>query len=57
MREGAPVEAFAFEELGEQVAFLADNLRAVMNQEPNASVAQVLPCYEVLDRIERALGG
>ena len=25
-------------------------------REPNASVAQVLPCYEVLDRLERQLG-
>jgi 2-hydroxy-4-carboxymuconate semialdehyde hemiacetal dehydrogenase len=24
-------------------------------REPNASVAQVLPCYEVLDRLERQL--
>ncbi|MCX8098630.1 MAG: Gfo/Idh/MocA family oxidoreductase [Casimicrobiaceae bacterium] len=26
-------------------------------REPNASVAQVLPCYEVLDRLERQLAG
>lgn len=26
-------------------------------REPNASVAQVLPCYEVLDQLERQLGG
>jgi 2-hydroxy-4-carboxymuconate semialdehyde hemiacetal dehydrogenase len=25
-------------------------------REPNASVGQVLPCYEVLDRLERQLG-
>jgi 2-hydroxy-4-carboxymuconate semialdehyde hemiacetal dehydrogenase len=25
------------------------------NREPNASVAQVLPCYEVLDQLERQL--
>ena len=24
-------------------------------REPNASVAQVLPCYEVLDRLEKQL--
>jgi 2-hydroxy-4-carboxymuconate semialdehyde hemiacetal dehydrogenase len=27
------------------------------DREPNGSVAQVLPCYEVLDRLERQLGG
>jgi 2-hydroxy-4-carboxymuconate semialdehyde hemiacetal dehydrogenase len=25
------------------------------NREPNASAAQVLPCYEVLDRLARQL--
>ncbi len=29
----------------------------VDGREPNASVASVLPCYEVLDRIEQALAG
>jgi 2-hydroxy-4-carboxymuconate semialdehyde hemiacetal dehydrogenase len=26
-------------------------------REPNASVAQVLPCYRTLDRLERQLAG
>ena len=26
------------------------------NREPNASVAQVLPCYRVLDDLERRMG-
>ena len=25
-------------------------------REPNASVAQVLPCYQVLDELERRMG-
>jgi 2-hydroxy-4-carboxymuconate semialdehyde hemiacetal dehydrogenase len=25
-------------------------------REPNASVAQVLPCYQVLDQLEKQLG-
>jgi DNA helicase II / ATP-dependent DNA helicase PcrA len=39
VRSGAPVEAFHFEDTGEEVAFLAENLRSVMAREPNASVA------------------
>lgn len=38
-RSGAPVEAFAFGEHGEEIAFLADALRALMAREPNANVA------------------
>jgi 2-hydroxy-4-carboxymuconate semialdehyde hemiacetal dehydrogenase len=26
-------------------------------RQPNASVAQVLPCYEVMDKLERQLNG
>lgn len=39
VRSGAPVEAFHFEDTGEEIAFLAENLRSVMGREPNASVA------------------
>ncbi|MFZ9888409.1 MAG: 3'-5' exonuclease, partial [Myxococcota bacterium] len=39
VRSGAPVEAFHFDDTGEEIAFLAANLRSVMAREPNASVA------------------
>jgi DNA helicase-2/ATP-dependent DNA helicase PcrA len=39
VRSGAPVEAFAFDDTGEEIAFLAENLRSVMGREPRASVA------------------
>lgn len=39
VRTGAPVEAFSFADLGEEVAFLAENLRSLMAREPQASVA------------------
>ncbi|MCP4500609.1 MAG: ATP-binding domain-containing protein [Deltaproteobacteria bacterium] len=39
VREGAEVDVFAFDEVGEEVAFLADALRALMGREPNANVA------------------
>ena len=38
-RSGAPVDVFAFDEAGEALSFLADNLRSVMGREPQASVA------------------
>jgi DNA helicase-2/ATP-dependent DNA helicase PcrA len=59
VRHGADVEVFAFPELGEEVAFLADALRAVMNREPNASVALLTRYperaaffYELLEKAE-----
>jgi DNA helicase-2/ATP-dependent DNA helicase PcrA len=42
VRNGAPVEIFAFVDTGEEVAFLADNLRALMGREPQASCAVLL---------------
>lgn len=39
VRSGAPVELFAFAEPGEEIAFLADQLRSLMAREPLASVA------------------
>jgi DNA helicase-2/ATP-dependent DNA helicase PcrA len=42
VRSGAPVEVFSFVDAGEEVAFLADNLRALMAREPQASCAVLL---------------
>ncbi|HEY1098024.1 MAG TPA: 3'-5' exonuclease, partial [Myxococcota bacterium] len=42
VRAGAPVEIFSFVDPGEEVAFLADNLRALMAREPQASCAVLL---------------
>ena len=42
VRSGAPVEVFSFVDTGEEVAFLADNLRALMAREPLASCAVLL---------------
>jgi len=42
VRQGAPVEIFSFVDPGEEVAFLADNLRALMAREPQASCAVLL---------------
>ncbi len=42
VRQGAPVEIFSFVDPGEEVAFLADNLRALMGREPQASCAVLL---------------
>jgi DNA helicase II / ATP-dependent DNA helicase PcrA len=39
VRSGAPVEVFSFDDPGEEIAFLAENLRAVMGREPTANVA------------------
>jgi DNA helicase II / ATP-dependent DNA helicase PcrA len=39
VRSGAPIECFAFHDTGEEIAFLAENLRSLMAREPNASVA------------------
>lgn len=39
VRSGAPVSVFAFDEQGEEMAFLAESLRELMVREPNASVA------------------
>jgi DNA helicase-2/ATP-dependent DNA helicase PcrA len=58
-RAGPPVEAFAFEDPGACVAFLADALRAVLQEEPLASVAVLTPSgaasalyHEGLERAE-----
>lgn len=42
VRNGAPVEVFSFVDTGEEVAFLADNLRVLMAREPQASCAVLL---------------
>jgi DNA helicase-2/ATP-dependent DNA helicase PcrA len=42
VRSGAPVEVFSFVDTGEEIAFLADNLRALMAREPQASCALLL---------------
>ena len=42
VRSGAPVEIFSFVDTGEEVAFLADNLRVLMAREPQASCAVLL---------------
>lgn len=42
VRSGAPVEVFSFVDTGEEVAFLADNLRVLMAREPQASCAVLL---------------
>ena len=39
VREGAPVEIFGFDDPGEEMAFLAENLRSVMGREPQANIA------------------
>jgi DNA helicase-2/ATP-dependent DNA helicase PcrA len=39
VRSGAPIECFSFADQGEEIAFLADNLRALMAREPQANVA------------------
>lgn len=39
VRSGAPVEVFSFDDPGEEMAFLAENLRSVMAREPQANVA------------------
>lgn len=39
VRQGAPVEIFAFDDPGEEMAFLAENLRSLMGREPQANVA------------------
>lgn len=40
-RDGAPVSYFEFTDTGEAVAFLGEALRALMQREPNASVALI----------------
>jgi DNA helicase-2/ATP-dependent DNA helicase PcrA len=40
-RDGAPVAYYAFTDMGESVAFLAEALRSLMLREPSASVALV----------------
>lgn len=39
VRQGAPVEIFGFDDPGEEMAFLAENLRSVMGREPQANIA------------------
>jgi DNA helicase II / ATP-dependent DNA helicase PcrA len=48
-RSGASVEAFTFEGSGEAVAFLAENLRQLMQAEPRASVALIARYPEQAD--------
>lgn len=48
-RSGAPVEMFAFAHTGDAVAFLAEALRELMSEEPNASVAVVTRFPEQAD--------
>ena len=54
-RDGAPVEAFRFDELGEAAAFLADSLRSLAGREPTASVAIITRFPEQADIIHGAL--
>ncbi|HET9931810.1 MAG TPA: ATP-binding domain-containing protein [Polyangiaceae bacterium] len=48
-RHGAPVELFAFGHMGDSVAFLADALRDLLSEEPNASIAVVTRFPEQAD--------
>ena len=54
------VVGFGLAELGFQQEGVADRefvAGITEGREPNASVAQVLPCYEVLHQIDRQLTG
>ena len=48
-REGPPVELFRFTDRGACVAFLADALRALSREEPDASVAILTPAVSISD--------
>jgi DNA helicase II / ATP-dependent DNA helicase PcrA len=48
-RSGAPVELFTFAHTGDAVAFLAEALRELLNEEPNASIAVVTRFPEQAD--------
>jgi DNA helicase-2/ATP-dependent DNA helicase PcrA len=48
-RSGAPIELFAFAHTGDSVAFLAEALRELLSEEPNASVAVVTRFPEQAD--------
>ena len=48
-REGAPVELFSFAHTGDAVAFLAEALRELLSEEPNAAVAVVTRFPEQAD--------
>ncbi|MGC4088364.1 MAG: 3'-5' exonuclease [Polyangiaceae bacterium] len=48
-RSGAPVELFSFSHTGDAVAFLAESLRELLNEEPNASIAVVTRFPEQAD--------
>jgi DNA helicase-2/ATP-dependent DNA helicase PcrA len=48
-RSGAPIELFAFAHTGDSVAFLAEALRELLSDEPNASVAVVTRFPEQAD--------
>lgn len=48
-RSGAPIELFSFAHTGDSVAFLAEALRELLSDEPNASVAVVTRFPEQAD--------
>jgi DNA helicase-2/ATP-dependent DNA helicase PcrA len=49
VRSGAPVELHTFVDVGEQVAFLGDALRSLVDREPDASVALLARYPETAD--------
>jgi DNA helicase-2/ATP-dependent DNA helicase PcrA len=54
-RNGAPVEFFAFTDIGEAVAFLSDALRQLMSREPTGSVAVIARYPEQADAYHAGL--
>ena len=54
-RDGPPVELFRFTDHGACVAFLADALRALMDEEPLASVAVLTPGPDISSLYARGL--
>jgi DNA helicase-2/ATP-dependent DNA helicase PcrA len=48
-RSGAPIELFSFGHMGDSVAFLAEALRELLSDEPNASIAVVTRFPEQAD--------
>lgn len=55
VRSGPPVECFEFTEPGACIAFLADALRALLRDEPLASVAVLTPSAEVSSLYHKGL--
>ncbi len=55
VRHGAPVQAFAFGEIGEAVAFLGEALRSLLGREPTASVALIARHAGTADAYYRGL--